>query len=85
MKHLVLTTYGTQCHLCGGMITVLNGHTPDAFSIDHVVPLNAGGAALDLANCKPAHIACNSAKQDRSLQDFTAKHVDNTSWALSLK
>jgi len=52
------------CHICGGEINYQAGHLdPLSFTIDHIVPLNRGGAdALD--NLAAAHRACNRDKSD---------------------
>ncbi|MDP9418988.1 MAG: HNH endonuclease [Actinomycetota bacterium] len=46
---------GATCHLCG---------QPGADTIDHVVPLAAGGANV-ASNWAPAHRSCNSRKGPR--------------------
>lgn len=61
---LVLGTYGTDCHLCGG---------PGATSADHLVPRSKGGTdALD--NLRPAHLGCNIARGDTDLAEWFARH-----------
>lgn len=45
-----------RCHLCGG---------PGADTLDHVVPLTAGGTNQP-SNLRPAHRACNVRKHDAS-------------------
>jgi 5-methylcytosine-specific restriction endonuclease McrA len=53
------------CHICGQPIDYTLDHLhPQAFVIDHVVPLAKGGAD-DLTNVKAAHRACNSKKRAR--------------------
>jgi 5-methylcytosine-specific restriction endonuclease McrA len=60
-------TYPNICYLCGR--TILHGvyppRHPQAPSVDHVVPLDRGGAELDLDNGRPAHYGCNSAKGNK--------------------
>ena len=54
-----------RCHLCGKPVvrTVVVPH-PLAPTVDHVVPLAAGGTH-EPANCRTAHFICNSRKGDR--------------------
>lgn len=47
---------GGLCHLCG---------EPDADTLDHVIPLIAGGTN-HYSNLRPAHRACNSSKGART-------------------
>lgn len=61
---LVLSTYGTSCHLCGG---------PGANSSDHVVPRSKGGGH-DLSNLRPSHRGCNIARGDLDLDQWFRKH-----------
>lgn len=44
------------CHLCGH---------PGADTVDHLVPLAAGGHPTDPANLAAAHLTCNSRKGAR--------------------
>jgi 5-methylcytosine-specific restriction endonuclease McrA len=61
---VVLASKGRTCHLCG---------LPGATTADHVIPRSKGGAH-SLDNLEPAHHACNSARGDRTLEDwFRAK------------
>lgn len=61
---LVLATYGTSCHLCGG---------GGANSPDHVVPRSKGGGH-ELANLRPAHRSCNRARGDMDLAEWFRRH-----------
>lgn len=54
---LVLDHYGTTCWLCG---------KPGADTVDHVVPLQHGGAPFDLGNARPAHSGCNGGRGNRT-------------------
>ena len=36
-----------------------------SWSLDHVIPINRGGAPLDRSNARAAHYGCNSARGDR--------------------
>lgn len=47
-----LSMWGGHCWLCGA---------PGADSVDHVIPIIAGGPHI-LANLRPAHRSCNSSK-----------------------
>lgn len=71
---LVLQTYGIICHLCG-----LTGAT----TADHVIPRSKGGAWFDLANGRPAHYSCNSARGDRDLDEWFRLHPLPTTPALA--
>lgn len=53
-----------RCGICGGPIPK-DAVWPDvrSASIDHVVPLNAGGDH-SMANCQAAHYGCNASKKD---------------------
>ncbi len=69
--------YGFICHLCHKVIT------EEEFSTDHVVPRSKGGTN-SIENLRPAHRACNSARQDRSIEDYRATITDEISWFTSL-
>lgn len=62
---LVLQTYGRTCHLCG---------LPGATTADHKIPRSKGGERYALSNAAPAHGSCNSARGDRSLEEWFAAH-----------
>lgn len=66
-KDLVIATYGSNCHICGGSI---NLDAPSQVGVpgwelgyhpDHVLPLSRGGAD-DFDNIRPAHAYCNHRK-----------------------
>jgi 5-methylcytosine-specific restriction endonuclease McrA len=59
-----LATYGTTCHLC---------RQDGADTADHLIPRSRGGQD-HLANLRPAHQACNSARRDMPLADWFAAH-----------
>jgi 5-methylcytosine-specific restriction endonuclease McrA len=60
----VLAAYGDTCHLC---------RQDGADSADHLTPRSRGG--LDtLANLRPAHHGCNSARGVLSLAEWFARH-----------
>lgn len=59
------------CVLCGHIVDVtLRGRTPWSRSVEHIIPLDQGGAVFDMNNCAPAHRVCNTARQTRSLTEF---------------
>lgn len=45
-KQACLQHWGNQCHLCGH---------PEAYEIDHLIPLADGGNPYDPNNLRPAH------------------------------
>lgn len=56
---------GWRCGICGGRVSMTRKHPdPLCASIDHIVPVAAGGNN-DLANLQLAHLRCNLAKRDR--------------------
>ena len=57
------------CGICGGDIDyTLPYLDPGEFVVDHIVPLNKGGADT-LDNKQPAHRACNRLKSDKTDED----------------
>lgn len=64
MTALVLAEYGDICHLCG---------RPGATTADHLIPQVRGGDD-SLANLRPAHGPCNSARQDLPLDEWFRRH-----------
>ena len=53
------------CGICGGQIDYDLPHLdPMSFVVDHIVPLNKGGADT-LANKQAAHRRCNRTKSDK--------------------
>jgi 5-methylcytosine-specific restriction endonuclease McrA len=69
---LVLSTYGTVCHLCG---------QPGATSADHLVPRSKGGDH-SIANMRPSHLGCNIARGDMDLTEWRRRHPPPTRPAL---
>lgn len=56
---------GWRCHLCGKKINrTAKAPHPKSATIDHVIPLAAGGTHEPL-NCRSAHFICNSTKGAR--------------------
>jgi 5-methylcytosine-specific restriction endonuclease McrA len=54
------------CWLCGHQVDrQANPRSPRAPSVDHVIPRHLGGDPYDLANCRLAHLGCNSARGKR--------------------
>ena len=55
----------THCWLCGEYVDqTLHHNDRMARTVDHVIPLELGGAEYDLTNCRLAHRRCNSSKAD---------------------
>jgi 5-methylcytosine-specific restriction endonuclease McrA len=60
------------CHLCGGLLDRdAPPRSPDSPSVDHIIPIKAMRTLdprtrerlrLDLANLRPVHYRCNSAR-----------------------
>lgn len=69
LRKLVLMTYGTRCWLCG---------KDGANTVDHVVPVQWGGAMWDIGNMRPAHLSCNQARGNRT-RHSTHRNVVSTS------
>lgn len=78
LRELVMSEYGSLCHLCLRPIETL----PE-YSIDHVVSRSNGGTD-DIENLRPAHLSCNSSRGDRSIEAFRANHTDATNWFYAL-
>ena len=56
--------HALPCHLCGKQIDyTLPFYHKHAFTADHIIPINKGGATL--GQLAPAHRSCNSRKKDR--------------------
>ena len=54
-----------RCGICGGRVAKALRHPdPMAPSVDHIVPLAAGGAPGDPANLQLTHLVCNLRKRD---------------------
>jgi 5-methylcytosine-specific restriction endonuclease McrA len=68
--NMVIETYGTDCHLCGGAIDLDAPRTAgqpgweNALQIDHVIPLSKGGDDT-LENVRPSHGKCNIRKHNK--------------------
>jgi 5-methylcytosine-specific restriction endonuclease McrA len=57
----------TICHLCGQPVDkTLTWPNPRSASVDHVIPLEAGGPPLALTNLRLAHLTCNSSKKNNT-------------------
>lgn len=76
--NMVIETYGTDCHLCGGAIDLAAPRSPGAVGwekslhIDHVIPLSKGGDDT-LDNVRPAHGQCNVKKHNRIVEDVATE------------
>lgn len=54
-----------RCGICGDKVDMTLKHPDPGFaSLDHVVPLAQGGADLDPANLRLAHLRCNLSRRD---------------------
>jgi 5-methylcytosine-specific restriction endonuclease McrA len=69
------------CYLCGEDIDYRAHYLePDAFTLDHVIPLARGGPDT-LDNIAPAHRKCNRDKSDRLLgQPATVTYLTTRNW-----
>lgn len=57
---------GLDCSFCGHRIDPGAPHLdPGELTLDHVVPLSAGGAPFELSNLAAAHRRCNRAAGDK--------------------
>lgn len=70
---------GRPCGICGQAIDYsapyrlpTGGINAAAFVVDEIVPVSRGGNPLDIANCQPAHYACNARKGNRMPGDRAA-------------
>lgn len=54
-----------RCWLCPRPID-MTARAPhyDSWSLDHIVPIAAGGSLLDRANARAAHLGCNRDRKD---------------------
>ncbi len=70
----------TTCWLCGTHVdqTLPHAHRM-ARTVDHITPINKGGDCLDPTNCRLAHRACNSSRQDKPAQP-TPPHQHRANW-----
>ena len=61
----IIGRHQPPCGLCGGPIDYTLPHTdPRAYVVDHIIPLNKGGADT-LDNKQAAHWNCNRDKGDK--------------------
>lgn len=76
--NMVIETYGTNCHLCGGEVDLLAPRTPGkpgwekSLHVDHVVPLSRGGDDT-LENVRPSHGKCNVKKHNRIVENIATE------------
>lgn len=61
-----LARWGRDCHLCAD-------HSTPATTADHIIPRSKGGRDC-LANLRPAHHGCNSARGSMWLHEWFAAH-----------
>jgi 5-methylcytosine-specific restriction endonuclease McrA len=65
LRRAVIARDGHRCGICGRPVDAsLRAPHPFCLSIDHVVPISAGGDD-SLANLQVAHLLCNVVKGDR--------------------
>jgi 5-methylcytosine-specific restriction endonuclease McrA len=64
IAELVRETYGSVCWLCHKPIPGPVPMPGGRFSVDHVIPDSLEGGH-DIANLRPAHLACNSSRGNR--------------------
>jgi hypothetical protein len=58
---------GAPCWICHRPIDLsLPPRSPWSFSVDHVVPLQYGGAELDPSNLRPSHLGCNARRGNQA-------------------
>ena len=56
----------THCWLCGRWVDQsLPARTPQSRTVDHIIPVSAGGAPYDRGNARLAHWSCNSRRGAR--------------------
>ena len=63
------------CHLCGEAIDLdLAFPHPESFSVDHLIPVSQmeedDPRLNDPDYCAPAHLGCNSSRNNKSLDDY---------------
>lgn len=64
-RRAVIAVYGTRCCLCGEAIDLARRWPdPRSFTVEHTTPRSHGGRD-NLANLRPAHLGCNSARGNR--------------------
>lgn len=76
--------YSTQtvCGICGKPVDFsLKPPHPLSATLDHIIPLDKGGAPADLSNLQLAHRICNSQKKNKILtaevRDEREKQISN--------
>lgn len=74
---MIANSPGIQCHYCG------KGLNRGSLTVDHVVPLSAGGA-YGLSNIVPACCRCNGSKGSKSYGEFVKKIDPNCSYLRSV-
>lgn len=67
LRRRIVEIYGSTCHLCQEPIDLsLSFPHPLSLTADHLVP-QARGGSHSLENLRPAHLTCNSSRQDTPL------------------
>lgn len=78
LMELTYSNYEPLCHLCGTWIV-----EDSERSVDHIVPRSLGGTD-DLDNLRPAHGVCNSARGNKSIEEFRSTNTNELEWLNSL-
>ncbi|MGC5245405.1 HNH endonuclease [Gordonia sp. DT219] len=74
---------GLDCAFCHQPIDPNAPHLdPGELTIDHIVPLSAGGAPFDASNLAPAHRHCNRQAGDKRGSQPAAEAAPSGSWQL---
>ena len=64
--------HGWTCHLCGRPVHLdVPPRSPDAPTIDHVIPVGIGGSKLDTRYWRLAHYRCNRRRSTAPLLEPT--------------
>lgn len=65
--------YSPPCALCGHTVNIsIRGRGPWSRTVDHIIPVESGGAVFDIRNVQPAHRVCNTTRQSRPMTEFDA-------------
>lgn len=72
--HYKLAGVTPICALCGHAVQIeARGRGPWARSVDHIVPVERGGAEFSLTNAQPTHRTCNVSRQMRPMTEFATR------------
>ena len=60
--------HGWICHLCGRPVPMdALPKSDESPSVDHLIPMSKGGAAMDTRYWRLAHLQCNRRRQNRQV------------------